>query len=152
MAANGGALPVRATLRLPVDCIGVVDTLRFVRRDPHVPGRSDTCMTTVRCVASSATPDAVAHAFALGRPTPNPSTRSVEIPFTLARTGPVRLAVYSAGGQRVRLLVDEVREPGAHHARWNGRDARGRLVRPGTYFVRLESAGESKTATLVRID
>jgi hypothetical protein len=49
-------------------------------------------------------------------------------------------AVYDAGGRRLHRFA------GANGSRvWDGRDASGALVRPGIYFVRVESGGLART-------
>jgi flagellar hook assembly protein FlgD len=40
------------------------------------------------------------------------------------------------------VLSDDVQPAGRHTAGWDGRDANGRRVPAGTYFARLEFAGE----------
>jgi flagellar hook assembly protein FlgD len=61
----------------------------------------------------------------------------------------VRLAVYDAGGRQVTVLVDEAHAAGRHTARWDGRDAVGRDVADGVYFVRLEAGDRSMSRKLV---
>ncbi|HMB71467.1 MAG TPA: FlgD immunoglobulin-like domain containing protein, partial [bacterium] len=64
------------------------------------------------------------------------------VSFTLDRDVDVRLTVHDAAGRRVRTLVDGPRTAGAGTADWDGRDASGRRVTAGIYFVRLETDGE----------
>lgn len=71
---------------------------------------------------------------------PSPFRGETAIRYTIDRSGAVRLAVYDVSGRRVRTLVDDVREAGAHLERWPGRDDAGRAVPAGVYLVRLESA------------
>lgn len=51
----------------------------------------------------------------------------------------IKLTVYSAEGRVVRDLVSEYQLPGYYEAIWDGRDNRGRAVRPGLYFIELAS-------------
>jgi hypothetical protein len=81
-----------------------------------------------------------AHVFALGRPSPNPATESVAWSFTLPEAGAARLTVLDLRGAEVRVLARGPHAAGAHAGAWDLRDARGRRVRPGIYFVRLEGA------------
>jgi len=73
---------------------------------------------------------------------PNPFRERTTVSFTLDRDVDVQLAVYDAAGRRVRTLVDGPRAAGAGTADWDGRDASGRRVTAGIYFVRLETDGE----------
>jgi hypothetical protein len=80
----------------------------------------------------------------LSPPVPNPMRASGEIRFTLAEPGPVRLEILSVDGGLVRVLSQEVLSAGEHPVRWDGRDASGREVAGGVYFVK--AATEQGTA------
>jgi len=69
---------------------------------------------------------------------PNPGTGSRSVTYSLVRAGRARLRIVDAGGREVALLLDGTREAGEHRATWNGRDADGRPVAAGIYFVRLD--------------
>ncbi|HEV8128669.1 MAG TPA: FlgD immunoglobulin-like domain containing protein, partial [Candidatus Eisenbacteria bacterium] len=83
---------------------------------------------------------------------PNPFNPSTLLRFSVARTGPVRLLVYSVAGARVRTLVDAPLTAGPHEVRWDGKDDGGRDAGSGTYFVRLEGGGDpvSRKVVLLR--
>lgn len=55
----------------------------------------------------------------------------------LSTRSAVRLMVYNALGQQIRLLADAVQAEGAHRLQWDGRDALGRTVSSGLYFLKL---------------
>ncbi|MBI5836475.1 MAG: IPT/TIG domain-containing protein [Candidatus Eisenbacteria bacterium] len=80
-------------------------------------------------------------ALALEAPRPNPSRGEVDLSFGLTRSGRVELAVYSVSGARVRQLVSEDREPGAHTTHWDGRGDLGQPLASGVYLVRMEAEG-----------
>ena len=63
--------------------------------------------------------------------------------------GRARLDVFDASGRRVTTLVDGFVPEGAHAARWTGTDAQGRRVKPGLYFVRLETITGSQSLKLM---
>jgi len=90
----------------------------------------------------------VAASFADG-PTPQSGLR-LEVNTV---TGSVAIAVYDAGGRRVRVLHARGLAPGRHHVQWDVRDAGGRRVAPGVYFARVRMShdeGEvSETRRLV---
>ena len=85
-------------------------------------------------------------ASALKRPglapnAPNPFNPSTVIPYRLDVDGPVRLEIYNLLGQRIRTLVNEVQAAGPYRVRWDARDATGRSVATGVYFIRLHHPG-----------
>jgi flagellar hook assembly protein FlgD len=63
----------------------------------------------------------------------------------------VRLDVFGVRGARIRTLADGVFEPGAHQITWDGRDPIGQRVRPGTYFVRLETPSGRLVRQIIRV-
>lgn len=71
---------------------------------------------------------------------PNPFNPETTIHFTLGRSGRTRLEIYNIMGQRVALLMDEVREVGSHMLSWQAND-----VPSGVYFARLQQEGETVT-------
>ena len=95
---------------------------------------------------------AVPARFHLGQNYPNPFNPSTHIPYQLAESGHVRLAVYNSLGQRVRTLVDRPQPSGVHHVTWNGADETGRPVAAGVYFCRMTSAGGRQVRKMVLVD
>ncbi|MBI2505581.1 MAG: T9SS type A sorting domain-containing protein [Candidatus Latescibacteria bacterium] len=79
----------------------------------------------------------------LGANYPNPFNPETLIPFALDREGRVRVGIYNLSGQRVRLLVDQVRAPGQYAVRWDGRTQAGEKVASGVYIYRLEVGGRA---------
>ncbi|MCK4548229.1 MAG: T9SS type A sorting domain-containing protein [Candidatus Eisenbacteria sp.] len=69
---------------------------------------------------------------------PNPFNPSTTLRYRLEKSGPVRLTIYNAAGQRVRALVSEVLGAGEHQVFWDGRNTRGITCASGVYIVRLE--------------
>jgi flagellar hook assembly protein FlgD len=49
----------------------------------------------------------------------------------------------------VATLVDEILPAGVHERAWDGRDARGRLLRSGVYYVRVETGAGAVSQTVV---
>ena len=76
---------------------------------------------------------------------PNPSRGGLEIPFSLARPGVVKLTLFDMAGRRIRRLLDGNELAGAHRVAWDGRSASGQLAAAGVYVVRCESAGKAVT-------
>ena len=83
---------------------------------------------------------------------PNPFNPRTTIRWTQGTSGHVRLTILDAAGRAVTTLVNEERAAGVHRLVWDGRDARGREVGSGVYFVRLEALEElrSRKITLVK--
>jgi hypothetical protein len=68
---------------------------------------------------------------------PNPARSAVSLWYQLARSGRIELAVFSAGGARVRTLAAGPAEAGRHQIVWNLTDDAGRSLPAGAYFCRL---------------
>ncbi|MBL0176812.1 MAG: T9SS type A sorting domain-containing protein [Ignavibacteria bacterium] len=84
--------------------------------------------------------------FTLGQNYPNPvgaASSSTSIPFFLAKSGLVRLAVYDAAGRTVRTLVDGARPAGESVAVF---DASG--LPNGVYYYAMESGGQRQIRKL----
>jgi hypothetical protein len=92
---------------------------------------------------------ATAPAFALGRPTPNPTIGRASIAFALPQRGPAHLGVYDVRGRLVKSLVHGVQEAGEHQAVWNGTNEAGARVAAGVYFCRLTCAAGTRVERMV---
>ncbi len=79
---------------------------------------------------------------------PNPfnsgTTIAFRIPAELANS-PVKLAVYDVQGRMVQTLIDQPMPAGNYTARWEANAA------SGTYYYRLEAAGQTKTGQMTLI-
>jgi len=84
---------------------------------------------------------------------PNPFGYGTTIEYRLPAAARVRLTVYDAAGRIVRSLVDDEMPVGPHAMFWDGRNAAGRKVGSGAFFIRLSLDGKvvaTRRATLVR--
>ncbi|MEZ4647895.1 MAG: choice-of-anchor B family protein [Candidatus Eisenbacteria bacterium] len=72
---------------------------------------------------------------------PNPSRDETTLRYRIEDASRVRLEVFSAAGERVREILNADASAGAHEAFWDGRDAAGRSVPGGAYFLRLAVDG-----------
>jgi hypothetical protein len=71
---------------------------------------------------------------------PSPTRDATTLRFTLPSEAHVVFTVYDAAGRRVAGAGEGTFPAGPSELIWNGRDAGGRLVPPGVYFLRGESA------------
>ncbi|MDZ7268028.1 MAG: Ig-like domain-containing protein [candidate division KSB1 bacterium] len=92
---------------------------------------------------------AVPTEFALRQNFPNPFNPSTNIQYQLPRPAQVRLVIYNALGQFVRLLVHREQPAGFHTVVWDGRDRNGNPVPSGIYHYRLEAEGFVMTKKMV---
>lgn len=83
---------------------------------------------------------------------PNPFQGATTLAFSLARPGPVELAIFSVDGRRVRTLSRETMEAGLYRPVWTGTDDHGQTVRSGMYYARLITPDGRFTRTLVRVE
>jgi hypothetical protein len=81
--------------------------------------------------------------FRLGQNYPNPFNPTTVIPFELAQTGSVKLAVFDVTGRQVAVLVNTSMGAGRHTVTFN---AAG--IPSGVYIVRLEAGGQIMTSKL----
>ncbi len=75
---------------------------------------------------------------------PNPFNPETWIPFDLSEASRVKLTIYNAAGQTVRVLELGELPAGAYRSRakaahWDGRNALGEPAASGIYFVRIEA-------------
>ena len=94
----------------------------------------------------------IPNSFLLEQTFPTPFNPSTTIPFFLPFATHVRLGVYNATGQQIRLLLDAWRNPGVYELIWDARDDSGQAVSSGLYFYRLETgySAQVRKMTLMR--
>ena len=80
---------------------------------------------------------------------PNPFNPTTVISFHLSSTAAVRLSIYDARGQRVRVLVTDTLSFGDHTVTWNGCSDDGTSLSSGLYFARLASEDQQATTKLI---
>jgi len=90
--------------------------------------------------------------FSLEQNYPNPFNPETEIRFQLPEARDVQLTICNLKGQKIRTLVNAMKETGFHSVSWNGKDSAGNVVASGVYIYRMK-AGEfvdAKKLTLLR--
>lgn len=104
---------------------------------------------TPSATADAGSPAAAARALELSAPQPNPSRTTTRVRFATPHAGRAHVAVVDVAGREVATLLDGDLAAGGHALEWNARDAAGRPVAPGVYFVRVRAGAESRSRTLV---
>ena len=85
--------------------------------------------------------DAQRFSYGLSQNRPNPFNPSTTVRYSIGDRTHVWVAVYDVAGRRVRVLVDEAREPGEYSTPWDGRDDGGNALASGVYFVQYSAGG-----------
>ena len=83
--------------------------------------------------------------FAMLPNNPNPFNPSTTINFTLPSADFTSLVIYNLMGQKIRELVSEELDAGAHTFVWDGKDDVGMAVSSGIYLSRLKSGKHTAT-------
>jgi len=120
----------------------LVASARFITTQPYDSYRVG--LSLVGAASTSAPESAGQPTLWLGTSSPNPFAGSTRVSF---RAGPgleYRLSVHDASGREINRLSSR----DGVVASWDGRDAQGREVPSGTYYLRL-SAGERVVARSV---
>lgn len=71
---------------------------------------------------------------------PNPGNPSTAIRYRVEQRGRVRLQIYNLLGEKVKELINEIKQPGTYEVIWDGRDHRNEISASGLYVIRLETA------------
>jgi hypothetical protein len=83
---------------------------------------------------------------------PNPMKGSIRIRYAAPPTATSSLAVYDPQGRLLRNLDVVPSASGWREIEWDGRDASGRRVPSGHYWVRLRTPAETRTVQVVRVN
>jgi flagellar hook assembly protein FlgD len=82
---------------------------------------------------------------------PNPFSGSTRLEFRLPEARHAVLRIFDVAGREVRTLLNGETEGRGRAVTWDGRDDRGRLVAPGTYFGALEADGGAVSRKVIRL-
>jgi len=82
---------------------------------------------------------------------PNPLNPSTTISYSIPEGAALeaRLEIYNIRGQIVRILVDDLQEPGVYQVFWDGTDGQGKEVPSGVYFYRLKAGDSTRVRKMV---
>ncbi len=94
----------------------------------------------------------VPKSFALHQNYPNPFNPETNITFDIPKRSNVTIVIYNTLGQKVRTLVQDVKEPGSYTVVWNGRNDAGVQVASGVYIYMIKAGDfvKSRKMTLMR--
>lgn len=113
---------------------------------------SGTIQVNVVAGTAAVDPPAGATSVLLANPAPNPfipGAGTLTVEFTLTVAAPAELAVFDLFGRRVATLEQGLVPAGVHTARWDGRDAAGRLAPVGAYVLQLDAGGVRRALRFV---
>ncbi|OVE80204.1 hypothetical protein BVY01_00635, partial [bacterium I07] len=79
--------------------------------------------------------------FKLFQNFPNPFNPSTMISYQIPQTGFVNIEIFNMMGQRVRTLVDDVKNSGYYDVNWDGRNDHGEIVENGIYVYQMQCEG-----------
>jgi hypothetical protein len=171
-AAPGSANPVLLVLATPLPLTGPAAPLRIeaalqptaaagalalrLAQDTDLDVRDDLTQTSVPIVSAGGQPfqsltSGTVTLFAKPHGYPNPfraGREDVLLSYHLSGDASVQIAIFTLLGDRVRELTLPAGAPGGsaglNEVRWDGRNRKGELVRPGVYVARVEGGGVSE--------
>ncbi len=103
-------------------------------------------MTSAILTRTDALAPIVDQGYALGTQYPNPASSTLTVPFTVAESGTVEIALYDASGHRVMIATRDNWTRGSHTT-----TVSVRTLRPGTYFLRMTAGSFSATRKVLII-
>ncbi len=89
--------------------------------------------------------------YLLSQNYPNPFNPSTTIKFSLPKKERITLSIYNIMGQRIRILIDEIKTARDHKITWDGRDASGNTVASGVYFYQLRTSNSVLTQKMLLV-
>jgi len=90
-------------------------------------------------------------AFHLFQNYPNPFNGQTVLPYVIDRTGNIHLSIISTTGRIIRILVNEIQDPGNYTVIWDGRDTRGNIVASGIYLYRIHMKDATRTRKMLLV-
>lgn len=87
--------------------------------------------------------------FKLANNYPNPFNPSTNIEFSLTERTFVTITIYDLVGNTIKILANELMEPGFKTVKWDSRDNNDGLVSSGIYFYSLRVGQHSQTKKMM---
>jgi hypothetical protein len=82
---------------------------------------------------------------------PNPFRAGTTVAFEMERAGRVDFGVYDVQGRRRTALAQGYRPAGRYEMTWDGRDAAGRQVPAGIYYLKVSTPTGAATHKILRL-
>lgn len=82
---------------------------------------------------------------------PNPISDQAEINYSTNQHSEVFLGIYDSKGQLVKILVNEIQNPGIHKIKWNGMSETGERLAEGTYICKLSNGEKISSIRLILV-
>ncbi len=98
---------------------------------------------------TSLQPGYIPLSFHLSAPYPNPFNPETRLDYALDSATKLTIRVFDVMGRQQCTLVHGWQPTGRHHVSWNGRDASGRILPAGTYFIRLEARDQVQVQKVI---
>ena len=128
-------------------------TIIVTADDGHEGVTSASFTTMVSPIVSVERPgEELPKTFTLHQNYPNPFNPETRINYELAEATKVNLVIFNLLGQKVRSLVNTLKQAGYHSVVWNGQDLNGKDVPSGVYVYRINAGNfvDSKKLALIR--
>ncbi len=87
--------------------------------------------------------------WSLGDAYPNPFNDFTTIHYSVAKEMNIRIEIYNATGQKIKVLLDEVKAEGDYTITWDRTNQNGKQISSGTYFYRMITNNYSEVKTLI---
>jgi len=87
--------------------------------------------------------------YALSQNYPNPFNSSTQFQYKIAKSGWVRINIYSLEGKLIKTLVDGFKTPGTYQCHWNGLDDFNKSVASGIYFYRINTKNYNRSCRMI---
>jgi hypothetical protein len=116
-------------VRLP----GVGDTLYVFTKRPLTTQDRYTFTTSRSFIVNAERPSAIPYSFSLLQNFPNPFNPSTAIRYSIPARGRTVLTLWNVMGQQVRVIVDQIEDPGEHRVNFKSGD-----LASGVYFYTLQ--------------
>jgi len=84
-------------------------------------------------------------------PRPNPFNNRTAIKFQIPVKSKVNIKIYNSTGRLVKILVDDLKNPGVYNLNWDGKDDLDRIQSKGIYFVRLKTNDYNETKKIIMV-
>lgn len=83
---------------------------------------------------------------------PNPFTDKTVINYSISDRTKVLLIIYNVTGEKIRLLTNELQNPGSYSVVWDNKNSIGQTMPAGVYFYRLKAGDfvDTKKMVIVR--